>query len=132
MSLIKAIMGICETKPLVETLWSVEDDKIKVNLSQMAEPLPRGGAVYLKGKGLSRPIFLFRTEDDRYLAFQNRCSHIGHRRLDPAPGENKIRCCSVFHSTYDLEGNPVSGPARQQLKKYHVQQAEGNLVIDIQ
>jgi len=40
MSLIKAIMGICETKPLVETLWSFEGDKIKVNLSQMAEPLP--------------------------------------------------------------------------------------------
>lgn len=131
MSLIKAIMGICDTKPLGETLWSIEGDKVKINISQMAEHLPKGGAIYLKGKGLSRPVFLFRTDDDRYLAFQNRCTHIGHRRLDPVPGENKIRCCSVFHSTYDLEGNPVSGPARQQLKKHTVEQTDDKLVITL-
>ncbi len=127
MSVLKAMLGICQTKPLDDALWDVEGNKIQVRLSQM--PLPKEGATYLKGKGLNKPIFIFRTADDRYLAFQNRCTHIGHRRLDPVPGENKIRCCSVFHSTYDLEGNPISGPARNQLNKYEVQQSGEDIVI---
>ena len=129
MSLIKAMLGICKTKPLGDSSWNMEGNQIYIKLNEM--PLPPEGATYLKGKGLQKPVFIFRSADDQYLAFQNRCTHIGHRRLDPVPGENKIRCCSVFHSTYDLDGNPISGPARNQLKKYEVQQSGDDLIITL-
>lgn len=131
MSLIKAVLGICETDPLNDSYWAVENGKVRVKLDQMPEPLAKSGSTYLKGKGLSRPVFLMRTEDDQYLAFENRCTHIGHRKLDLVSGENKIRCCSVFHSTYDLEGNKLTGPALKPLNRYTVEQSNGELVITL-
>jgi len=79
MSIFKAVLGICDTKPLGGDLWSLEGNKARVKLSQMPEPLVKGGAVYLKGGGLSKPVLLLRTEDDRYLAFEDRCTHFGRK-----------------------------------------------------
>jgi len=131
MSIFKAILGICETKPLSGSLWSLEGDKVKVKLSQMPEPLQKGGAVYLKGDGLPKPVLLLRTEDDRYLAFEDRCTHLGHRKLDLVPGESKLRCCSISHSTYDLEGKNISGPAKMPITCYAVEQSDGDLIITL-
>lgn len=128
MSLIKSILGICETKPLSAELWSLEEGKVRV---KMPEPLPKGGAVYLAGQGLDKPILLLRTEEDRYLAFANRCTHFGHRKLDPVPGEAKLRCCSISHSTFDLEGKNISGPAKEPLTRYAVEQSDGDLIITL-
>ena len=130
MSLIKSLLGICETKPLSGDLWSLEGNKVRVKLSQMPEPLQKGGAVYLKGGGLPVPVLLLRTEDDRHLAFVNRCTHFG-RKLDPVPGEPVIRCCSVFHSTYDLEGKNISGAAKRPLTRYAAEQSAGDLIITL-
>ena len=128
MSIFKAILGICDTKPLSGNLWSLEENKVRVKLSQMPEPLQKGGAVYLKGGGLTQPVFLLRTEDDRYLAFDDRCTHFG-RKLDPIPGEAKLRCCSLFHSTYDLDGKNITGAAKSPLTRYTVEQSDGDLII---
>lgn len=130
MSIFKAVLGICETKPLSSELWSLEGSKVRVKLSQMPEPLPKGGAVYLKGGGLPKPVLLLRTEDDRYIAFDDRCTHFG-RKLDPVPGEAKLRCCSLFHSTYDLEGKNISGAAKRPLTRYVVEQSNGDLIITL-
>ena len=130
MGLIKAIFGICETKPLSGDLWSLEGSKVQVKLSHMPEPLPKGGAVYLRGGGLPKPVLILRTEDDRFLAFEDRCTHFG-RKLDPVPGEAKLRCCSLFHSTYDLEGKNISGAAKMPLTSYAVEQSDGDLIITL-
>ena len=127
---IKAILGICQTKPLSSDLWSLEEDKVRVKLSQMPEPLPKGGAIYLAGQGLSTPILILRTEDDQYLAFANRCTHFG-RKLDPVPGESRLRCCSVFHSTFDLDGKAISGPAKEPLTCHAVEQSDGDLIVTL-
>jgi nitrite reductase/ring-hydroxylating ferredoxin subunit len=129
LSIIKAALGICETKPLNNSFWSVEGNKVRVKLNNMTEPLQKGKGVYLKGKGLAKPVLLLRTDGDVYMAFSNRCTHIGHRKLDPVPGEPKLRCCSVNHSTFDLEGNPIGGPAKKPLKRYAVERSGGDLVI---
>jgi cytochrome b6-f complex iron-sulfur subunit len=129
LSIIKAALGICETKPLNNSFWSVEGNKVIVKLNNMTEPLQKGKGVYLKGKGLAKPVLLLRTDGDVYLAFSNSCTHIGHRKLDPVPGEAKLRCCSVNHSTFDLEGNPIGGPAKKPLKRYPVERSGGDLVI---
>jgi len=131
MSIFKAVLGICETKPLSSELWSLEESKVRVKLSQMPEPLQKGGAIYLKGGGLPRPVLLLRTEDDRYLAFEDRCTHFGHRKLDLVPGEAKLRCCSINHSTYDLEGKNISGAAKMPLTSYAVEQSDGDLIITL-
>ena len=127
-AVIKSIFGICETKALQQDLWSLEGDKVRVRLSQMSELRQKGKAAYLKGQGLPRPILLLRTGDDQYLAFANRCTHLG-RKLDPVPGERLLRCCSIGHSTFDYEGKNISGTAKEPLTRYAVELSEGDLTI---
>jgi len=129
---IKSVWGICETKPLDQELWSVEQNNIvRVKLSQRPELCQKGGGVYLKGQRLPKPLLLIRTEDDQYLAFANRCTHIGHRKLDPVPGQHILRCCSVSHSTFDYEGKRLSGPAKDPLTRYEVELSQGDLLIKL-
>jgi Rieske Fe-S protein len=53
------------------------------------------------------------------------------RRLDPVPGTGNIRCCSLFKSTYDYAGNPVSGAARNPIKTFPIETENGKLVISL-
>ena len=126
----KALLGICETKPLSPELWSVEGGKVVVKLSQKPDAIAKGGAAYLQGKGLQRPVLIVRTDDDKYLAFTNRCTH-ANRKIDPIAGERKLRCCSVNHSTFDYDGKPLSGPAKESLKRHQVEVTNGNLVLTV-
>ena len=128
MGFIKALLGKCDTRPLPGDCWSIEGADVRVKLSQMPQPLPMGGAVYLAGDRLSEPLLLVRTEEDRYLAFINRCTH-GGRKIDPVPGKPLLRCCSLGHSIYDYNGMNISGPAKGPIVKYEVEQSEGDLII---
>ncbi len=125
----RALLGKCDTKPLAPDLWKVEQDKVRVNLDKMSE-MTKGSATYLQGQGLQKPILVLRTQDGAYLAFTNRCSH-ANRKLDPVPGEPRLRCCSVMHSTFDYEGKVLSGPAKQALTRHEVSQESGELVINV-
>lgn len=128
--LFKAILGKCETKPLSTELWSVEEGKVVVKIGQKPDAIPKGGAAYLEGKGLQEPLLIVHTDDDKYLSFTNRCTHM-KRKIDPVAGEAKLRCCSVFHSKFDYEGKPLSGPAKDPLKRHHVEADKGNLVVTV-
>jgi nitrite reductase/ring-hydroxylating ferredoxin subunit len=126
----KAILGICKTKQLSDDLWSLEENKVNVKLSQMPDPLSEDGAVYLKGKGLSKPVLIVKTKEGQYLAFENRCTHAG-RKLDPVPGESKLRCCSLGHSTFDYEGKKLSGMGKDPLTRYVVEESGGDLTVTL-
>lgn len=124
---IKALLGKCESKPLGEDLWERQDGVIKVKLNRVQQ-LPKGKGTYLTGKGLERPILIVRTKDGRYMAFTNRCSHVG-RKLDPVPGEAKLRCCSLSHSTFGYDGKVLSGPAKHPITRHDVEAKKEELII---
>jgi len=126
--IIKALMGKCETRQLDPTLWSLENSQIRLNLGQVTELATKGGAVYLQGKGLDKPVLIVRTEDDRYLAFANACTH-GGRKIDHVPGESRLRCCSVGHTTYDYDGNVIKGLAKGPIAKYETEVTGTDLIV---
>lgn len=136
----KRLFGVCETKALKSELWSLEEDnRVRVKLSdpEMPELCEAGKGVFLKGKGLRRSILLVRTENDQYLAFDNRCTHLLHRRLDPVPGPDPgqpvLRCSSLGQSTFDYEGNRLSGWAKAEacLTRHEVELSEGDILITL-
>lgn len=131
MGFFKSVLGICQTKSLSPDLWNLEDGKVQIGLGEVSELSNEGDAVYLKGAGLQNPVLVVKAEDDQYLAFANRCTHLGHRKLDPVPGERTLRCCSLSHSTFDYDGNVIKGPAKDGLTKYAVEVSEGNLIITL-
>jgi nitrite reductase/ring-hydroxylating ferredoxin subunit len=130
LSIFKAILGICETKPLAETAWELKEGRAAVDLKAASELSTKGGAVYLKGKGLKKPILVVRGDDNKLYAYENRCTHF-HRKIDPVPGEGKLKCCSVNHSTFNYDGKPLSGPAKHDVKRYEAKESGGRLVIKL-
>ena len=126
---LKSVAGICNTKELSQDLWRLERNNIILHSGKIMELKKPGGAVYLKGKGLSKPILVVHTQNNEYVGFTNKCTHIGGRRLDPVPGQSLLRCCSVSHSTFDLKGNVISGPAKKKLTTYKVEKTDEGLII---
>jgi len=130
MSIFKAIFGICETKKLDNGLWQKDGDIIKIELDKAPQLAHNDRAVYLKGSGLEAPVLVVRNKDGQFIAFKNKCTHKG-RKIDPVPGENKLKCCSISHSTFDSQGNVLSGPAEGPLTIYETTRDGNNLVIKI-
>lgn len=130
MSFFKALLGICETKPLDDAAWRTDNGTAVVELKSATALAENGGAAYLKGKGLARPVLVIRGDDGKLYAYQDRCTH-GGRKIDPLPGEGKLRCCSVNHSTFDYDGKPLSGPAKHNIERYDAEERDGQLIIKI-
>jgi len=124
----KALFGVCETAKLSPELWSREGDTVRVKADQIPQLAADGGAVYLAGQGLDVPLLVLRRSEGNYLAVSNRCTHMG-RKLDPVPGKEVLRCCSVSHSSFDHEGKVTGGPAKGPLTVYPAALEKGQLVV---
>jgi cytochrome b6-f complex iron-sulfur subunit len=130
MDFLKALAGICETKPLDADHWELQENGVVVRIKDVPELQRQGGAVYLQGKGLQTPVLIVRGDDGDYHCFSNRCTHMG-RKLDPVQGKPVIRCCSVSHSTFDYQGAKLSGPAKGPIQPYASRVENDELVIMI-
>ena len=88
-------------------------------------PGPGTATMFLFG---SRPSVLIHHADDRYVAFDAVCSHLGCTvRFEP---ENHRIFCPCHGGTYDMNtGEVIAGPPPKPLKSYHVEVADGNVVV---
>lgn len=128
----KRLLGICSTAPPADpACWSYADGKIEVLLDRAPELSQPGGAVRLEGSPLPRRVLVVHGQDGHFHAFPNRCTHLGHRRLDPVAGEERIRCCSVGQSVFDYQGRRISGSARRPLKPLDVQTDGTRLIVTL-
>jgi len=131
-NIFKAIMGMCDTSPLADDVWSLMDSQIALDLAKVPALSEKGGAGYMAGKGLAKPVLVVRGQDNNLYAYENACPH-GGRKIDPMQGEAKLRCCSVNHSTFDYNGKVLSGPAqhKHELRRLLTSQADGKLLISV-
>jgi nitrite reductase/ring-hydroxylating ferredoxin subunit len=129
--LFKAVLGICETPPLDGALWTTDGKQATIKLAEASALAPAGAAARLEGDGLPARVLIVHADGDEYLAIENRCTHIGHRRLDPVEGQRELRCCSVGHSVFDHEGSRVSGPAKDPLRLFPVDKRGDELVVTL-
>ena len=90
-----------------------------------------GGAARFEGNNLPMRVLVVYGEDGEYRAFHNRCTHMGHRRLDPVPGTDTVQCCSINKSTYDADGNKIFGPAPRPITRYPVEKDQEKLIVSI-
>jgi cytochrome b6-f complex iron-sulfur subunit len=127
---LKSLAGICRTQPLSPDMWDLHGSKITIDLNNAPELGNPGGAVLLQGKGLRVPVLVVRTPDRGYLCIENRCTHMG-RKLDPEPDGQTLRCCSVNHSTFDYQGNKLTGPAKGPIPVYRYEEDHGSLIIKL-
>jgi nitrite reductase/ring-hydroxylating ferredoxin subunit len=124
------IFGLPTTsKPIDPQCWSFSDGKITIDLKRAAELKKPGGALRLEGGGLPMRVLVIRGDDGKFHAFHNRCTHIGHRRLDPVLGTGSIQCCSVGKSTYTYDGKKIYGPPTGSIKTFKVEVEDDRLVV---
>ncbi len=131
-NILQRILGLPATpKPANPQCWSYAQGLLSIDLALAPELASPGGALRFEGSGLPKRILVFMADDEKYYALHNRCTHLGHRRLDPVPEENKVQCCSVGQSSYDLQGNNLSGPARHPIQTYDVRVENNSLLIEV-
>jgi nitrite reductase/ring-hydroxylating ferredoxin subunit len=132
MGIFKRLLGICATQvPANSGCWTYANGKLEVLLDKAPELSQKGGAVRLEGPSLPKRVLVVHGQDGAFHAFPNRCTHIGHRRIDPVPGEDKIRCCSVGKSTFEYSGKLISGSAKESLVPLALESDGGKLVISV-
>ena len=124
-----AVRGIPETQlAVIDDAWSFSDGALSLDLSKLPELADLGGAVRIEGVTLVDPILVVLGEDSNYYAFKNACTHAG-RMIDPVAGTMTLECCSVSGSTYDYQGNVISGPAEGKLTGYPLELEASQLAI---
>jgi cytochrome b6-f complex iron-sulfur subunit len=73
------------------------------------------------------PAIIINSRDRGFLAFSRVCTHLGCLvRFDP---ERQVFICPCHGSTFDLDGNVISGPPPKPLPKISVRVEGNNLVI---
>ncbi len=126
----KRLFGICRTQPPANgACWRMVNGNVEIDLSRAPELREANGTIRIEGKPLPERLLVFRGEDGQYHALPNRCTHVGHRRLDPLPGRNCVQCCSVGQSVFDYQGNRISGSALKPIRPLAVREQDGTLVI---
>ncbi len=131
-NIFQRIFGISATsEPRDSDCWQYENGLVTVFLDKAPELKEPGGAIRLEGKKLPKRVLVIRGEDKKFHAFHNRCSHVGHRRLDYVPGAGTVQCCSVNKSTYDMGGGNLFGPAPAPIQTFPVEARENILLINV-
>ena len=131
-SIFQRIFGIPATsKPQNKECWNYSNGQVTIFLDKAPELKKPGGAIRLEGRNLPKRLLVALGEDNRYYAFHNRCTHVGHRRLDYVPGAGTVQCCSVNKSTFDMTGAKVFGPAPASVTTFPVEAREGALIITL-
>ena len=131
-SLFQRLLGIPATaKPGTEGCWNYANGKLTIDLNKTSELKKPGGALRFEGKNLPKRVLVVCGEQGDYSAFHNRCTHLGHRRLDPVPGTQTVQCCSVNKSTYDSDGNKIFGPAPRPITTFPVEKDQEKLIVSI-
>ena len=127
---VQRILGKPATEmPKISDCWSYEAGKITIDLTQSPELQVPGGALRLEGGNLPVRVLVVHGNNQEYRAYLNKCTHIGHRRLDPVPGTNTVQCCSINKSTFEAGGDKISGPANHSVTTFPVEKDQENLVI---
>lgn len=131
-SIWQRILGISATdKPKNENGWHYKSGQLTISLDKIPELTRPSTAVRFEGKNLPVRVLVVFGEDEQYIAFHNRCTHMGHRRLDYVPGTETVQCCSLNKSTYTFGGEKIHGPTPQPIDTYPIEKAKGSLHVRI-
>lgn len=128
MAVLKRIFGISVTSlPTDAGCSALRDGVVEVDLTRAPELTTPGSALRLESEDLPERLLVLHGLDGTFRAYTNRCACAGWR-IDPVPGEPKVRCSTMAQSTYDYDGRKLSGSARGDLTLHEVE-ADGDRLL---
>jgi len=99
----------------------VINDKLAINKADFED----SAFVLVKTDQLAEAIFVAKDEDDNYVALLTRCTHKG---CEIRPAAN-ILACPCHGSEFDFNGQVLTGPAEEDLRKFQVETDETKVYI---
>ncbi len=131
MAVLKRLFGLpVSPLPSDDGCFTPGDGVVEVDLSRATELAAPGSALRLESADLPDRLLVVHGLDGTFRAYTNRCACAGWR-IDPVPGEPKVRCCTTMQSTYDYDGTKLSGSARGDLETHPVDRVGDCLQIRI-
>lgn len=103
----------------------LEGEIKSVSIPEKDFPLSGAALMFLFG---TRPAMLIHHTDDRWVAFDAVCTHLGCTvGFEP---KNRRIYCPCHGGTYDMNtGEVIGGPPPKGLTAYHVEVQDGNVLI---
>jgi nitrite reductase/ring-hydroxylating ferredoxin subunit len=130
-NIFQRIFGIPATKPASNPeCWTYDKGALSVTLAKAPELERKGGALRIEGQQLPIRVLVYRDDDGKLRALDNKCGHMG-RRIDPVPGEKCLQCCSVNAAAYDYDGKKLQGPGDKPMHALAVQEQDGKAIISL-
>ncbi len=131
MAMIKRVFGISVTStPADEGCYTAQGGTVQLDLSRAPELSAAGAALRLESPDLPDRLMVLHGIDGVFRAYTNHCACAGWR-IDPVPGEHKVRCCTLAQSTYDYDGKKLSGSAKTDLTTHAVEVDGDQLTITL-
>jgi len=115
--------------PQDQKSWQYDAGRLTIDLARTPELTQPGNAIRFEGENLPKPVLVVFTEASEYKSFHNRCTHMGHRRLDYVPGTDTVQCCSINKSTYTFAGKKIHGPNRKPVETFAVEKQGDSLIV---
>lgn len=90
------------------------------------DDLPVGGAIVFHYPEPSEPCLLLRTDEDTFLAFSQKCTHLACA-VTPEFEKNRL-LCPCHKGYFDMAtGQPLAGPPRRPLPRILLQRRGGDV-----
>ena len=117
---------------LAQDLMLLNNGEVKISLDDVPKLKEQGYGLKFKvsGPGDEIKIVLVHANDDQFYALENKCTH-GGRELEYKADDEIMRCASFGHSKFELDGDMVKGPAKNDLKTFPVTTGQNEVVIKI-
>ncbi|MDJ0712188.1 MAG: Rieske 2Fe-2S domain-containing protein [Woeseiaceae bacterium] len=122
--------GVGKTPAAASGSFSLRKGRLVVDLGREPRLGQPGGAVKIMHPDVPDGLILARVAQDRFEVVSLLCTHRGVE-VDYDHERGHFQCASIGSSTFAMDGQRLSGPARGPLKEYQTTLDEGRLIVSV-
>lgn len=121
----------CGTPDAAAGSWSIADGVLKIDLSREPGLKKLGEARAVADMGRKLNIIVVQHEKGRWAAIDRTCTH-GGAMCAYQKQRRTLRCTSLNHAEYTLEGKLLHGRTHGDLRSYVVSESKGLLEVKLE
>ena len=125
-----AISKVGNTRHIQSDAYSINKDVLHIDLSKEPELDTIGGSVKVIDDQLDDGLIIVRVEENRFVAMSIYCTH-RQVEVEFDSQKNLFECASFGSSRFGLDGDNLSGRAKEPLKAYEAKLENEILLVTL-